>query len=97
MRDRTRHEIDAELKAARKKFLDPEHLFAELIEEVGELVKAFLDETPQQIYDEAKRITAMVIRIMEEGDPAFAALRSRRNLGMYPGVADEEFVRGDDL
>lgn len=81
MRNQTKYDIAAELKAARKKFPNPEHLFAALTEEVGELAKALLDEPAQAVYDEAKQVATMAIRIMEEGDPTFDALRARRALG----------------
>lgn len=72
--------VAKEVFDARKKFPDPTHLLAALTEEVGELAKAFLDEPSHRIYEEAKQVAAMAIRIMEEGDPSFDVLRKARGL-----------------
>ena len=65
-------DIAEEVVAARKKFPGSEFLLAALMEEVGELARAFLqNEGQQRVYDEAKQVACVALRIMEEGDSTF--------------------------
>jgi NTP pyrophosphatase (non-canonical NTP hydrolase) len=64
--------ISREVIAARDKFPGTRHLLAALVEEVGELAKAYLQKQgDERVYNEAKQVACLAIRIMEEGDSAF--------------------------
>jgi len=64
--------IDAELVRARLKHPGRKHLLAALVEEVGELAQAILQQKPKSAIDkEAAQVAAVAVRIMEEGDAAF--------------------------
>lgn len=61
-----------------KKFPQPNPNLAALMEEVGELAKAFLEgEESYRIYAEAKQVAAMACRIAIEGDPQFKQLMGK--------------------
>jgi hypothetical protein len=61
--------ISDEVSRARAKFPDNAHMLGALMEEVGELSKALLEnQGHQRVYDEAKQVACVAIRIMEEGD-----------------------------
>lgn len=59
-----------EIQRAREKFPDAKFLLAALMEEVGELSKALLEESDQCVYAEAMQVATVAMRIMEEGDPS---------------------------
>jgi NTP pyrophosphatase (non-canonical NTP hydrolase) len=64
--------IELEVQEARTKFPGTKHLLAALVEEVGELAKALLQDKPiEDIQEEATQAAAVAIRIIEEGDSAF--------------------------
>lgn len=68
----TMQDIMDEVKKARSKFPDNHKLLAALMEEVGELAQAYLQDKPlEEIYKEAKQVACVAIRIMEEGDADF--------------------------
>lgn len=68
----------AETMLAMKKFPQPNPNLAALMEEVGELARAFLQgEEPYRIYAEAKQVAAMACRIAIEGDPQFKQLMGK--------------------
>jgi ribosomal protein L21E len=68
----TLEEISAEVKRARIKFPKNEHLLAALMEEVGEVAKAYLEGEPiENIRNEACQVAAVAVRIIEEGDSDF--------------------------
>jgi hypothetical protein len=79
MLNRTLETISTELAHARHKFPMPNPTFVALAEEVGELAQALLKCKPVDcqkataVYDEAKQVAVMAIRIMEEGDSHFPA------------------------
>lgn len=69
----TLDEIAAEVMRARDKFPGNRHLLAALVEEVGELAKAYLQrEGGDRVRKEAIQIACVAIRIIEEGDSVFA-------------------------
>lgn len=78
-------EIWGELMKARMKFPDPICSMTALTEEVGELAKAMLDESPERIRKEAVQVAVMAIRVALEGDPSINEYRARRGLGPHPG------------
>lgn len=68
--------IEEELKKARKQFPNPANNFTALIEEVGELATALLNEyfgkeakPGHGVWHEAMQVATMAIRIASEGDP----------------------------
>jgi len=65
-------DIAEEVLRARKKFPGNRFLLAALTEEVGELARATLQRKPENIIKEAIQVAAVAIRIIEEGDSAFA-------------------------
>jgi hypothetical protein len=80
VKEQTLIDINNELMHARNEFPMPNPTFAALIEEVGELAQAllkcqigFAHRGSRAVYDEAKQVAVMAIRIMEEGDQFFMA------------------------
>jgi len=71
-RKKTLKAISAEVQRARVKFPDNSHLCHALMEEAGEVVKAYLEGEPiENIRNEACQVAAVAVRIIEEGDPDF--------------------------
>lgn len=73
------NEIQREVNKAREKFPSGEHNLAALVEEVGELHRALLQQaqepekgkTHEDVWGEALQVAAMATRVASEGDPAF--------------------------
>lgn len=62
-------EVLNEINRARAKFPTNEHLMIALVEEVGELAQALLQQKPdREIYAEAIQVACVAMRIAEEGD-----------------------------
>lgn len=72
--------IGSEVERAQIKFPDPNCSMTALVEEVGELAKALLQEPAAAVRVEAVHVAAMAIRIAIEGDPSIEPLRSSRGL-----------------
>ena len=65
-------ELKSEVMRARTKFPDNALLFTALVEEVGELAKAYLQrESMGRIEKEALQIACVAMRIYEESDPTY--------------------------
>lgn len=64
--------------SAKAKFPSSEGSMTALMEEVGELAKAYLDEPRENIYNEAVQVASMVIRVALEGDPTLEDYRKKR-------------------
>lgn len=60
--------IHAEVIRSRTKFPGRRFLFAALIEKVGELAEAMIDDLPEQVQTEAIQCAGLIVRIIEEGD-----------------------------
>jgi len=73
-------EIRDELTRAREKFPGDRVTFTALVEEVGELAKAFLDEPQDRIREEAVQVAVMAIRCVLDGDSSYNKLRQERKL-----------------
>lgn len=69
-------EVAAEVGRARTKFPSPAGSMVALMEEVGELARAMLDEPAARVRAEAVQVAAMAMRVAEEGDPTLDALRA---------------------
>lgn len=68
-------DINTELERARAKFPRNRHLLTALMEEVGKLAKALLqDQGAARVRAEAVQIACLAIRIIEEGDETFRDL-----------------------
>lgn len=63
-----RQAVEKELFSARQKFPGKRLTMVALVEEVGEVAKALLDESPQRVYDEAVQVAVMAQRLATEGD-----------------------------
>lgn len=62
-------DVQLEAKRARAKFpAKKQPTFTALVEEVGEVAKAFLDESPDRIYEECVQVAVMAMRCATEGD-----------------------------
>jgi len=68
-----------EVNRAREKFPKNDLLMVALTEEVGELAKALLDESPERIYAEAVQVACVAARIATEGDCTIEAWRKLRD------------------
>jgi NTP pyrophosphatase (non-canonical NTP hydrolase) len=68
-------ELNSEIYSARGKFPDNKYLLAALMEEVGELARAYLQKQGDlRVQAEALQVACVAMRIYEEGDPMFAEL-----------------------
>lgn len=64
--------VEAEIQKATSKFPWPNPNLAALMEEVGELAQAFLQNKPHdEIFKEAVQVATMAARCAIEGDPQF--------------------------
>lgn len=62
-------DVATELTKARAKFPERKNPnVVALMEEVGEVAKAFLDESPDRIYEECVQVAVMALRCATEGD-----------------------------
>ena len=82
-------DIEDELKSARIKYPEPNHMLSAITEEVGELAKSLLDlqfhdeGSSLDVYNEAIQVIVTAIRIIQEGDTTFPAYKP------FPGLRDE--------
>lgn len=67
-----------EVIKARKKFPSSMCSMTALMEEVGELAKAYLDEPIENIYKEGVQVACMAARVVLEGDPSIDEYRNSR-------------------
>ena len=86
------HEFDfcrdvlAEVKAAREKFPQPWNTMVALMEEVGELAKAMLDEPLVRVRAEAVQVACMALRVAIENDYAMVSSRLVKGLDVRGGL-----------
>jgi len=71
-------DVFMEVVRARKLFPSSEAVLTALTEEVGELSKAYLDESLKNVRMEAIQVAAMAVRVALEGDPTLTGVRVRR-------------------
>jgi hypothetical protein len=68
----TLRELVEEMDRARAKFPSPKFLFTALVEEVGEVGRALLqDEGRERVRKEALQVACVALRIYEESDPLY--------------------------
>lgn len=73
-------DVERELSKAREKSPDAQASLAAATEELGELAKALLSESPERIYHEAVQLATMAARIATDGD------RSLNDYRVHHGV-----------
>lgn len=69
-----------ELRSARERFPEPDGVMTALVEEVGEVARALLDESRACVFAEAVQVAAMACRVAVEGDPTLNDRRALRGL-----------------
>lgn len=79
-------EVRAEIIRARVKFPGDNLTTIALMEEVGEVAKAVLDESPERVRKEAVQVACMAARLVLDGDSSTTAYRAQRS-GQPPLVA----------
>lgn len=85
-RNATMSAVCNEVDRARHLFPEGKHQTVALMEEVGELSQALLEnESPERIREEAIQVAAMAIRVAEEGDADFRHSQSP-NTGDSPSL-----------
>lgn len=80
-------EVKAEILRAQSKFPANSLATIALTEEVGELAKALLDESPERVRAEAVQVACMAFRAGIEGDKSVVAHRNKRGLGVVAPTA----------
>lgn len=80
MDERVRYCLDAEIHFARAVFPQPKHTLAALVEEVGELAQALLDnergkKTKADVFAEAIQVMNMAYRVAMDGDESFPSYK----------------------
>src|SRR5690606_29234745 len=73
-------EILAELRRARRKYPDNNVMTLALVEEVGELAKALIDESRERVREEAIQVAVMAMRVVLDGDRTLDAWREAKGL-----------------
>ena len=68
-------ELKCEIERARIKHPGNELLMVALMEEVGELAQALVDESKERIYEEALHVATVAVRIAVEGDATIERIR----------------------
>ncbi|WP_373874125.1 DUF4406 domain-containing protein [Pseudomonas tohonis] len=79
-------EVRAELKRARSKFPGDRLMTLALAEEFGELCKAVLDESAENVRKEAVQTAVMCCRVVLDGDGSVRSWRSARGLDELKAV-----------
>lgn len=70
--------VQLEALRAQTLFPNPAGLLTALVEEVGEVAKAMLDESMDRVRKECIQVAAMALRLATEGDPTLDAVRAAR-------------------
>lgn len=83
--DKLMQEIAAELERARTKFPGPDATLAALVEEVGEVAKALMDESRDRVRKEAIQVAVMAIRLVIDGDATLDEFRKSKGLEPLTG------------
>jgi len=73
-----------ELERARRKFPSSELSAIALMEEVGEVSRALLQEPSSHVRAECVQVAVMAIRLALEGDPSISPHRARSKLDVHP-------------
>ena len=84
-------DVSREIAYARKKHPGNAHLLVALMEEVGELSKAYLDgEGLKRVWAEAKQVACVAGRIALEGDGDFEQQLDIQKPNYYPNYTDDD-------
>jgi hypothetical protein len=78
------HEVFEELARAREKYPTANLLGLALMEEVGQLARVLLDDSPETIRRYARQVAAVATRIATEGDESIDDFRELAGLDGYP-------------
>lgn len=78
--------VRAELARARAKFPSAEISAVALMEEVGELARALLEESRERVTEEAVQVAAMACRVAYDWDPSVEKYRLMRGLQGFPSA-----------
>lgn len=73
--------VQFEIQRARAKFPDSQCSVIALMEEVGELAKAVLDESWERVEEEAVQVAVMAQRVAIDKDRSVAEYRNHRREG----------------
>ncbi len=73
-------DVMREVARARRKFPSSYGSMCALTEEVGELAKALMDESPENVRAEAMQVACMAMRVAIDGDPSLDPIRIKRGL-----------------
>jgi hypothetical protein len=76
-------EVAMEIDQARKQFPGDRLTTIAMVEEVGELCKAVLDQPAHAVREEAIQVAAMAARLAIEGDSSVAGKRVERGLDLW--------------
>ena len=89
------NDMTDELKSARRKFPSSDAAMVALVEEVGELAKAMLEESTDRVWAEAVQVAAMACRVASEGDSTLDCVREARGVeATVPTAAGAEDSSG---
>ena len=72
--------VSEEIKKARAKFPHNDVQMIALVEEVGELAKALMDESNENVWKEAVQVATMALRVAVDKDMSVVQLRKRKGL-----------------
>jgi hypothetical protein len=81
--------VRLELMHALDKFPNPAGSMAALTEEVGEVAKALLDESQDDLYSECVQTAVVALWVAIQGDPSIDPIRLARGLEPSRGVAND--------
>ena len=72
--------VERELNSAREKYPCADVNIVKLMEEVGELAKALLEESQSRIHAEAVQVAAMACRVATETDALMNSYRTKNHI-----------------
>lgn len=99
MKDSTRTNLEAEMRRSRRNYPENNAMLAGLMEEVGELARAFLEQQggggalSGDVYTEALHVAAVALRIAEEGDAQFPLYEFTDRMATGFFIEDPDWLR----
>ena len=85
-------EIQEELVRSRSRSPNPSGCLTALVQQVGTLAKAMLDEPKERVREEALQVAVMAVRVGEEGDPALDTVRLARTFEREAQKPEKTFL-----